>query len=88
MIVNAKYMNTLFPNTFQVPSEKEIDNIKINDFVKICYGNERFWVKVIYMDGKIIYGAIKNNLIINTYLNYNDIIVFNICNIYSILKNF
>ena len=61
--VNAKQMSLENPTTFFVPSEEELNNLKLKDFVKVSIGTERFWVKIKKIDGDKIIGEVYNNLI-------------------------
>jgi uncharacterized protein YegJ (DUF2314 family) len=92
--VNAQEMHKLHPKTFEVPSDEELNNIKIGDFVKICiYGklepdfsdidNERFWVEVTEINNDEIIGTVDNELV-EVDLKYGEKIKFKKENIYSI----
>lgn len=71
MLVNAQEMNKANPATFEVPSRKELSTIKPGDFVKVCAGGERFWVKVFYV-GKIeISGFVDNDLLMTDEHGYS-----------------
>lgn len=82
--VDAQQMHKDNPETFDAPSPEELNNLKIDDIVKICYGNkERFWVKIIEITGDDIKGEVDNDLIF-VKLKYKDIVSFDKKNIYSI----
>lgn len=94
--VNAQLMHIEHTETFEVPTNDELANIKEGSFVKVCadYSNivshginsERFWVNVIFVDGDEIHGKVDNDLIGTAChgLSYGDIIKFKKCNVYAI----
>lgn len=96
-LVNAKKQNLMHPTTFFVPSDKELESVKIGDFLKILVrsnedGNgERFWIKVTSIDHEKnkINGKVINELILvpPSILKYNSLIQIkkeNVLNIHSI----
>lgn len=84
--VNAQQMALKYPETFEVPSNDELDSITKNDFVKICMSNERFWCQVIEVKIDVIIGRVDNQLVLAHTIEHNSIVEFNKCNVYSILK--
>lgn len=95
--VNAQEMNRLNPITFEVSSQKELNEIKEGDSVKISTWlenedsiNEKFWVNVVSVDGDKIKGIVDNNLILTHEhgLSFEDEVEFEKKNICSIHKNF
>lgn len=85
-IVDAQQMHSENPESFEVPAHRELDALGRDCVVKICVGNERFWTKIIHVDGEKITAIIQNDLL-NTDqhgLNYNDVIEFEKKNVYSI----
>ena len=62
--VDAVQMNKENPDTFEIPSTRDIEALKPGDFVKVCAEDERFWV---------IVNSIKGNDVIGT---VNDVIGF------------
>jgi|LakMenEpi03Aug12_release.lakeMendotaPanAssembly.Ray.scaffolds.fasta_scaffold3486103_1 hypothetical protein len=85
-LMNAKYMNEQYPDTFYVPSDSELDNLKVGDIVKVCVNRERFWVEIICFDDKKISTRIDNQLIFTDEhgLSLNDHLVINKENILDI----
>ena len=51
--------------------------------VKICNGEERFWVKVEGRQNELFLGRIRNNLLFSTY-TFGDMIAFEENHIYDI----
>jgi len=86
--VDAQKMHKNHPRKFEIPSKEAIKDIKKGDFVKICNGKERFWVKVIGPGEKkySFSGVIKNELIDPEKYNYGTKIEFRHRNIYQITK--
>lgn len=82
--VDAKEMNYKYPNTFDYPTQVELDNINIGDFVKISNGFERFWVQIKEKNKIYLIGRVDNELITDEY-KFNDIVMFESKNIYDII---
>ena len=83
--INAKEMHEKNPDSFEIPSKEELDNLKEGDLVKICNGCERFFVKVskILSDGNMN-GIVDNHLIFETEYGFRDSVQFHRDNIYTI----
>lgn len=81
--VNVKKMHSNYPDNFDIPTQDELDNIKINDSVKISNGLERFWAQIIEVNTLYLLGRVDNELITNDY-KLGDIIMFERHNIYDI----
>lgn len=85
---DAHAMSIISSNTFEVPSNEEINQIEEGDYVKVCTAGERFWCQVVYVhkEAAEIYAIIDNDLI-NTEehdLNNGDGIIIKSENIYAI----
>jgi hypothetical protein len=61
--VDAQEMGRLHPDTFDVPTPKELACIKKGTFVKVCCNDERFWVEVTKVDGEKLTGTVGNDLV-------------------------
>jgi hypothetical protein len=61
--VDAQEMHRLHPTTFEAPYAEELAAIEPGDFVKICTGGERFWVKVDEHTPPHLVGRVDNELI-------------------------
>lgn len=85
--VNAQEMAVKYPKTFEAPTEQDLQDIEISDYVKICPGNERFWCCVVSIDKdkRTIVGAVSNSLLEYDWLP-GDELEFNFDNVYQILK--
>ena len=46
IFIDAQEMARLYPDTFNAPSTEDISEIKNGDHVKVCNGQERFWILV------------------------------------------
>lgn len=47
---DAQEMRRLHPHTFEAPTAEEVSVLTVPANVKVCVGNERFWVKVASID--------------------------------------
>jgi len=86
--VDAQEMAKLYPATFEAPDQPELDDLQAGQNVKVCIGDERFWVMVGKVTGDVIEGMVDNYLI-NTdihCLKYGDVIQFEKRHVYSIFK--
>ena len=83
---NALLMAMQNPDTFHRPSEFELNNLKIDDYVKVCNSSERFWVKIIKINPNNIIGIVSNDLVLTHIhgLKCYDEIIFHKDNIYDI----
>ena len=85
--VDAQKRAKEYPETFHVPSGKELDSITQGDIVKVCWNDkERFWVIVEEVNGDLVSGVVDNHLIEAPY-NAGDEIEFCTKNIYSIFPS-
>ena len=87
VLVNAQEQHIRNPDTFEVPTYNELNNIKLGDFVKVCINSERFWLKVIHITGNIIIGEVNNNLYFSDLIIGDQIYIIR-DNIFEILKNY
>ncbi len=83
---DAQQMAKDHPDSFHAPSQNELDSIEIGYSVKICDGEERFWiiVKEIKEDNLTIIGEINNNLIGDQSYILGDLVQFTKNNIYNV----
>ena len=73
------------PETFEAPSQGELDAIKPGANVKVCYDNkERFWTLVKEVNGNQIIATVDNDLVIVEEFNYPDEITFEKRHVYQI----
>ena len=87
VFINAKEMAEKYPKTFEVPCEGCLQDLQVNDYVKICPGEERFWCSVISIDkeNRTIKGAVANTLICYDWKPGHEL-EFGFDNVYQILK--
>lgn len=85
-IIDAQELHREFPGTFKVPSQEALDKLAQGDLVKICVGDERFWIRIETVNGDNISGTIYSDLILTQYhgLKANDKIEFEKKHIYII----
>ena len=81
--VDVKKMNDKYPDTFDIPTQNELENITIGDSIKISNGFERFWVEIKNINELYLIGRVDNKLITSEY-NLNDYVMFENRNIYNI----
>lgn len=86
--VNAQVQHAKHPDTFDVPSDRELAGITTGMFVKVCTGTEQFWVCVIEKYGDQIRGAVDNALMCGSIhgLKLGDVIKFKTNNVYAIFQ--
>lgn len=84
--INAQQQKLDNPNTFDAPSQDELDAIKLDDSLKVCIGGERFWTTVTEVKGQQIKAIVDNHLINceEHGLDYGDEVEFNKHHIYDI----
>lgn len=82
--LDAQQLGREHPNTFAAPTEEDIAQIKVGDYVKVCDGEERFWNIIKKMDGDIIVAEINNKLVCGQDYNLGDLIQFSKHHIYDI----
>ena len=85
-LANAQELKIQYPESFEAPDESQLNNLTINDNVKVCDGKERFWVKLINIECNYLMGTIQNILFTDDY-NAGDIIQFKKYNIYDFEKS-
>ncbi len=85
---NAQKKRLENPDTFSAPTKEELDAIRPGSIVKVCTEGERFWAVVTEVNGNHIEARIDNDLLLVEQhgLNYRDLIKFQKCHIYSIIK--
>jgi hypothetical protein len=88
MFTDAQQMAIDHPDTFDAPSYEDLIEIRIGDNMKVCTGNERFWVMVT----KVVHGEITgtvNNVLGGTVdhgLVHMDEVTFTHNNVYAIIN--
>ncbi|EAO3414764.1 hypothetical protein E3L83_19515 [Salmonella enterica] len=84
---DAQEMAIRHPATFEAPDKIELDCIMPGSHVKICAGDERFWVLVTAVTREAITGTIDNDLVRTAIhgLRYNDTVSFERRHVYDII---
>ena len=84
--VDAQQMAKDYPDTFEAPTEKELKNLKVGQYVKVSHNGERFWVEVVKVGiTDRMTGRIDNDLVCEQPFECDDVINFRKCHIYNIL---
>jgi hypothetical protein len=92
---NAQELHRLYPETFEVPTAKQLVGIEAGSYVKVSVefpenvegmDGERFWVEVLEREGNRLRGRVGNELVATADhgLNLGDQIAFSIENVYEI----
>ncbi len=87
--VDAQMMRIKNIETFEAPSKEELDELQIDNFVKVCIGGERFWVIVKGINDEKVSGIITNDLVkthIHGLIN-DDVVEFEKRHIFDILDD-
>ena len=94
---DARELQKQYPDTFFLPSKKSLEDLKVGDFVKICYSvhcpiededvSERWWVKITSIRRKdgVLFGKVHNSLL-NFHIPLGTLMLVKFHNIYQILK--
>lgn len=61
--VDAQAMARSYPDSFEAPSQAQLDAVAPGSWVKIATSGERFWIKVVTVEGVRITGVIDNDLV-------------------------
>ncbi len=83
--IDAQQMKRIHPDTFDVPDQNDLRELKIGDSVKVCAFRERFWAEITAIEGYKITARVDNILLTNV-IKYNETIEFESRHIYDILK--
>lgn len=85
---DAQSMALQYPTTFFAPSNEDLSGIEVGDHVKICAIKERFWVRVISINGSVLTGKVDNDLVCTPGhgIKFGDSVEFEFRHIYAILK--
>ena len=94
---NIAEMHRRHPDTFDQPSQKELDTVKVGSIVKLIFcpteeyqeqvecAGERMWVQVTDIRGGTLTGTIDNEpFVFDEYLHYKDTVEFTFDNIADI----
>lgn len=70
-----------YPDTFEIPSDKDKSEIAIGDFVKLGLElpngrGERMWFRVLAINGKKFIGALDNNPIVIEDIRFGERLKF------------
>lgn len=81
--VDAQEMHKQYPDTFEVPSKEDLEQLIVGDIVKVSAYNERFWAQITDIDKSRITATV-NNYLLTPRLKYGDIITFGLENVHGI----
>lgn len=91
-LLDAVKHHLKYPETFEIPSEDEILDIRIGYYVKLIFiplsgitNSEKMWVKVDKINEGHFKGTLSNTPFSIASLNFGDVIEFNSSNIISII---
>ena len=83
--IDAQEMHRKHSHCFQVPNDHHLNKLKVGDYVKICEGNERFWVELTEVEGQKLSGRVDNDLFFTHDFECDDIVHFETRHVYNIL---
>lgn len=75
-----------YKDSFDIPTEEELQRLETNDRVKISNGLERFFVQVQQVDGDTVTGRVMNHLVGNHAYGYQDMVAFEKRHIFVLQK--
>lgn len=80
-LVDGIQMNADNPETFDIPTNEDIDNLTIGSHVKVGFksdnGTERMWVKLTNeVDGNTVNGVLDNDPVLVEDIECGDLIQF------------
>ena len=79
ILENALEMHNKHPETFDIPTLSEIQELKIGDYVKLIFKqdghSERMWVEVTAINNQKYLGRL-DNIPISVDMRHNDAVVF------------
>ena len=81
---DAQQMHKDYPTTFQAPSIKKLEKLKVGDFVKVRHDDEAFWTIISKIDENTITATVDNVLDNEHPFEFGDEIEFEKKNIFSI----
>ena len=58
------------------PSLKQLEALKVGDYVKLLDNNERFWVKIVSIDSGVFKGTVNTDLVNWHAFKDGDVITF------------
>ena len=80
---NAQKLGKEYPDTFDAPDLADLyAHVEVNDYVKVCSHDERYWTQVAHIEDEIIYARVANDLI-SAQFKPNDVVHFEYDNIYE-----
>jgi len=91
--ISAQRMAKNNPTTFTAPTLGELEELGVEDLVKICNGYERFWVEIKHINQKNVrqkptawefIGKVNNFLVAEVEYQFDDLVIFHGRHIYQI----
>ena len=71
-------------STFWAPGTKELEDLKVGHFVKVCDNEERFWIEITKINKDKLEGRVDNDLVYTHPFKCDDIVKFEKRHIYDI----
>lgn len=77
--IDGVEMNKKHPDTFEIPTQEELNSIKVGDSIKIGIrypsgGGERFWTEIVEILDTGFKVRVDNDLLTDEPVGYNDVI--------------
>tara|TARA_B110001452_G_C14924099_1_gene323147 strand:- start:287 stop:529 length:243 start_codon:yes stop_codon:yes gene_type:complete len=79
-------MDVYLDSWIDVNTNSKLNNINKSDYVQICNGTERFWVKIVSIKENAIIGLVNNYLQLKRNYKYGDKVLFGKQHIYEIIR--
>jgi len=83
--IDAQEMKKKHPKTFEAPTQKELEELKVDQFVKVSAEGERFWVELLQVKEQKMTGTVANDLVRSEHgLKFGDIVEIEKRHVYQI----
>lgn len=83
--VDAQEMHRKYPNTFEVPTKRQLNTLVPTQYVKVCHNDERFWVRLTEIEGDTLTGTVANDLVCDQPFSDGDTITFEKRHVYDVM---
>jgi len=84
---DAVAMNKSNPQTFEVPTDQEIDQLNVGDNIKVSLGKERFWILITKKKRDKNFVGIVDNDVLQPGLKCGDVVTVERRHIYNFQIN-
>ena len=85
--LDAQEQHISHPDTFDAPTQDELNRLQIGDFIKVCIHPERFWAQVTKIFGDRVVAIVDNNLVFVKEVRFGELIEVEKRHIYDIMRS-